>query len=464
MNFLLIVADTFRADYLGCYGNDWIETPNLDRLTSESAVFLDAYAEGLPTLPARRVMITGRPITPMRYIYQHSDLVQSPGWHPLYDEDVTAAEWLKSCGYHTAMFTDVYHMFKPGKNFHRGFDKWDFIRGQEDDRHALRDKEAVMDLLKQTSADAENMSEDHWVIQHLNNRKNWESDADTSVAKTMQAAADWISDYSIDKPFFMWVDCFDPHEPWDPPAEDAKMYYPDYEGLHGVFTPRRLSEGTEHVAECVKAAYAGEVTLVDRWVGRLLDTLEVQGYMDDTVIMFSSDHGTIMGEQDQLHKAGLMRWQNTRVPLIIRHPDGVGAGKQIEGFVQHQDFLPTALAMMGESMPERVMGQNVWPMAAEGAESSRDSILISWGSRYSLRTPEWNLIAPAVGSGAGNAELYELKNDPQELQDVIAEHPEVARELAAVANEKLDELRFTTTGSLQSMSTDARVSVSVDGS
>ena len=169
MNFLLIVSDTFRWDYIGCYGNEWIETPNLDRLAAESVVYLDAFAEGLPTLPARRAMITGRPISPMKYVPQHSDLVQTPGWHPLFDQDVTIAEWLKQQDYHTAMFTDVYHMFKPGKNFHRGFDKWDFIRGQEDDRHALRDKDAVIDLLRQTSADAEGMSPDHWVIQHLMN-------------------------------------------------------------------------------------------------------------------------------------------------------------------------------------------------------------------------------------------------------------------------------------------------------
>ena len=92
MNVLFICSDTFRWDYLGCYGNDWIETPNLDALAREGVVFEDAFAEGLPTLPARRVMHTGRRIIPMRTVPQPSDMVQLPGWHPLFAEDVTLSD------------------------------------------------------------------------------------------------------------------------------------------------------------------------------------------------------------------------------------------------------------------------------------------------------------------------------------------------------------------------------------
>ena len=124
MNLILICSDTFRADYLGCYGNEWIQTPYLDKLASQGVLFEDAYAEALPTLPARRVMLTGRRCFPFALYPQPDDLVRCPGWHPLFAEDVTLSEALREHGYTNAFVTDVYHMMKPGKNFHRGFHSW----------------------------------------------------------------------------------------------------------------------------------------------------------------------------------------------------------------------------------------------------------------------------------------------------------------------------------------------------
>ncbi|MFB3881373.1 MAG: sulfatase-like hydrolase/transferase [Armatimonadota bacterium] len=95
MNLLIIVSDTFRWDYLGAYGNDWIATPNLDVLAAESVLFSQAYAEGPPTLPARRVIKTGRNVFPFSYRPQASDMVQLEGWHPLFAEDTTLAEHLR---------------------------------------------------------------------------------------------------------------------------------------------------------------------------------------------------------------------------------------------------------------------------------------------------------------------------------------------------------------------------------
>ncbi len=454
MNWVLIVSDTLRWDYLGFYGNDWIETPNLDKLATESAIFVDAYAEGLPTLPARRAILTGRPVSPARYIYQPSDAVANFGWHPFFDQDVTAAEWLKEQGYCSGFVTDVYHMMKPGKNYHRGFDHWGWIRGQEGDMYALRDKEQVMDLLAQTTMDPETISDEHWVIQHLMVRKDWQSDADTSVAKVMSAAADWVDSYTLDKPFFLCVDCFDPHEPWDPPTEYAEVYYADYAGLAGIAPPGLTAEVSEEELRCIKAAYAGEVTLVDAWVGHLLATLADNDLIEDTIIVFTADHGTMLGERGELHKGeSRLRHQCTRVPLLIRHPDGELAGEEIEGFVQHHDILPTALGIMGLDAPERALGKNVWPMATGEEQPERDSIFIGWSRYCSVRTREWNLIIPMweefLGDEEPVRELYDLQADPEELDNVIEEHPAVARELAELAQEYIERQAPLTTGTIQ---------------
>ena len=467
MNWVLIVSDTLRWDYLGFSGNDWIETPNLDELASESAVFVDAYAEGLPTLPARRAILTGRPVTPARHIHQPSDAVVNYGWHPLFDQDVTAAEWLTEKGYCNGFVTDVYHMMKPGKNFHRGFQYWDWIRGQEGDMYALRDKDQVMEMVEQLTVPASQVAYDHWLIQHLMLRKDWETDADTSVAQVMATAADWVDGYTLDDPFFLYVDCFDPHEPWDPPAEYAQKYYADYHGYYGVRPPPRTDGLSDDQWECIKAAYAGEVTLVDAWVGHLLATLHERDLMDDTLIVFTADHGTMMGEQGELHKGETrLRNQCTRVPLLIRHPDGMLAGEEIEGFVQHHDILPTALGIMGLDAPDRVVGRDVWPMAAGEVVDERDSIFIGWSRYCSVRTAEWNLIIPLWEDFVGEdeeavRELYDLEADPEELANVIAEHPDVARELAELAQKYIAEQTELTKGTIQDLDEDMSRDVNI---
>ncbi len=459
MNLVLIVSDTFRWDYLGCYGNDCIQTPNLDQLAADSALFVDGYAEGLPTLPARRVILTGRPVTPPVYIPQKDDGVKSFGWHPLFYEDVTLAEWLGQHGYVSAFVTDVYHMMKPGKNFHRGFDCWYWIRGQEGDAYALPDIRQVRDLLTQTTLDPDETSVPHWVIQHLMNRKDWASDEDTSVARVMIKAAKWLNEYTLDSPFFLYVDCFDPHEPWDPPADYAHHYYADYQGLVGVYPPAHEAEMTPEQVRCVKAAYAGEVTLVDRWVGYLLNTLRQRDLMDDTLIIFTSDHGTMMGEQGEIHKGETrLRNQCTRVPLLIRHPESQAAGQRVAGFVQHHDIMPTALSIMGLSAPERALGTDIWPLAIGDTSPLRDTIVIGWSRYASVRTPRWNLITPWTQLPAGQQpvrQLYDLQTDPEELDDVIENHPQVVRELSEFLAEYLRRQASLTKGTVQQVDSSA---------
>src|SRR6202790_2191144 len=118
LNIIHIGVDTWSAHYLGCYGNTEIRTPNVDTLASKSVVFEEAYPEVLPTLPARRAIYTGRRIFPSDLILQRDDQVKIRGWHPLFTEDVTISETLKGAKYTTALVSDIYHQFKPEKNFH----------------------------------------------------------------------------------------------------------------------------------------------------------------------------------------------------------------------------------------------------------------------------------------------------------------------------------------------------------
>jgi arylsulfatase A-like enzyme len=451
MNLVLIVSDTLRWDYLGAYGNSWIHTPNLDALARESAVFLEAFAEGLPTIPARRVIWTGRPIFPFAYRPQAGDGVQLHGWHPLFDEDVTLGEHLQKHNYVCALVNDVYHMMKPGKNFHRGFDQWFWIRGQEGDPYALPDRSLVEEDLARAMG-RRKVADRAWVIRHLILRRRWRSDADTSVAQVMRRAADWVKEYTMPNPFYLHVECFDPHEPWDPPLEYARRYDPAFEELEGMMPPGRVGEMTPKQFKDARTAYAGEVTLVDRWAGHLLDTLRQAGRMKDTLIVFTSDHGCMMGEREEVHKGqDRLRNQCTQLPLIIRHPAGEAAGARISGFCQHQDIMPTALALMDLPAPERCLGRNLWPQA-HGQDGAPEAVVSAFGRFASYRTKKWNYVCPWTKVPQTNArwELYDLERDPQELENVFEQHRDAAAQLAARLEAHIKKWAPRTQGSFQS--------------
>jgi arylsulfatase A-like enzyme len=417
---------------------------------------MDSYAEGLPTLPARRAIKTGRPVFPFRYIPQLGDGVQLMGWHPLYDEDVTLSEHLRSKGYYTCFVTDVYHMMKPGKNFHRGYHTWYWIRGQEDDPYAIHDLEGVRDLYNGASYAARKLDKRSWIVRHLNLRKEWKTDADTSVAKTMKRSAEWIREYSLDDPFFLYVDCFDPHEPWDPPPELARLYDKKFDSLNGCIPPGTTEEMTEEQLGNVKTAYAGEVTLVDKWIGHLLEALEQKGYMKDTLLIFTSDHGCMLGERGEIHKGeSRIRNQCTRVPLMIRHP-GKLQNRKIQGFVQHQDIMPTCLGLMGLGVPQRCLGRNIWPDDSDENQSP-EFVVTGFGKYACIRTRKWNYIQPWVKIDSRRPpryELYDLENDPEELNDVLAEHPGVGRELREKLQDYIKTTEPFTAGSFQTPAAD----------
>jgi arylsulfatase A-like enzyme len=278
----------------------------------------------------------------------------------------------------------------------------------------------------------------------------------------MRGAADWVRAYTLDKPFYLHVECFDPHEPWDPPAEYARAYEPDYgDSLDGCIAPGSVERCTDRQLANIRAAYAGEVTLVDRWVGHLLDAVRETGRMDDTAIVFTSDHGCMLGEQGQIHKGtSRLRNQVTKLPLLVRHPAGEAAGARVAGFCQHQDIMPTALGLLGEPVPDRVLGRSLWPQAT-GGPVSPDAIVSAFCFHASVRTADWNYIRPWIrpsedevkawrlfGIRSDREELYDLRADPEELTDVAADHPDVCRDLAARLDAHIRQMAPLTTGTI----------------
>jgi arylsulfatase A-like enzyme len=168
-----------RQDHLGCYGNAWIKTPNLDKLVSEGAVFDYAYSEGLPTVPTRTTFFTGRFTFPFR------------GWQRLEPTDLLLAETLWNRGFQSAMVTDVYHLHKPTMAFERGFDYTKHIRGHEGDPYVV-DPNISVDAEKYYKGDGKDTSVKAQLTQYLRNIHHWKGEDDTFVAQVMKEALGWL--------------------------------------------------------------------------------------------------------------------------------------------------------------------------------------------------------------------------------------------------------------------------------
>jgi arylsulfatase A-like enzyme len=447
-NIIQIVVDTWGAHWLGCYGNTEIRTPHVDALARKSALFLDAYPEALPTLPARRSIYTGRRIFPSQLIAQPDDQVKIRGWHQLYAEDITISETLRAAGYTTAFVSDVYHQFKPGKNFNRGFDSWTYIRGQEGDRWVTAPRMPI-DLTRYMHPSQKVQPHAKTgPMQYLLNRRSWKTQDDWLAAQVFREATQWVEDnHTENQPFFLHIESFSPHEHWDPPEDYYRLYMKqNYRGPWLLAPPQTTAGMSPLEVAHLRALYRGLVTFTDACLGKFLNKVESLGLMKNTIILFIADHGTMMGEQNQLHKGETrLRTQVTQVPLILYHPDSQWAGRRLSGFVQHEDIMPTLLDLAGVGLPSRVTGRSLQPMLESGRAAGRDQVIIGWGEHASIRTPEWCYVG-RWSAGKPFEELYDVKNDPKELTNVASRHPRILERFRAALKTHTDSGWATTKG------------------
>jgi len=446
-NILMIVADTFRRDHLGAYGNSTIRTPHLDGLAASSIVFDQHRISSFPTMPARADFLTGR----FSFTFM--------GWEPLPPELDTLPAMLSRAGYLTMGVVDTPFFIRDGYGYDRGFDDFIWVRGQGDDTRP------------EERADA---------------RALWRTERDRLVARTMTAADSWLERHH-DKPFFLYVDTWDPHEPWDPPDYYTKLYRPDFQGpaLYPAYAKWKDAGLTKDQVDIAHAAYCGKVTMVDRWIGMLLNKLEVLGIADNTIVVFTSDHGHYFGEHEYFGKAEWIHdpdavlsadadvptwfsksWLLTigwsplyqelyRVPLILRVP-GAKAGRR-QALTTAPDIPATLLDLIGVDPPAQVQGRSVWKVVTGAEQEHRSFVVSSWPLYFAkgeltsavdsrkrriasympvtVSNRRWSLI---MGGPTEAPELYDLEKDPAESTNVWDDN---VTEGAALFREALDFLR-----------------------
>ena len=437
MNVIWIVADTFRRDHLGAYRNKLIHTPALDDLAARSVRFDGHYAAGFPTMPTRADHHTGR--WTMSFM----------GWEPFADDVTTLAVLLANEGVHTAAVVDTPFYWRHGFNYDRGFQTFFTVQGQEGSPTRVQG------------------------IGHHESRDTvawWRKESDRNVAQTMTRAGDWLERHYKEQ-FFLYIDTWDPHEPWDAPPYYTELYMDDYDGevVQPVYAHWQDAPGlTEASVKKAHATYCGEITMVDTWIGHLLRKVDNMDLRSKTAIIFTSDHGFYFGEHGGLF--GKMTFAQRPDGTLYRHgePDATWTHSplyeelvtlpllaDVPGFEAASyggqssaiDVMPTVLDLFGQPAPPWVEGRSLLPAMrdpkTEGREFTVSTIpFANPGDRVrsvdnisrplmagpvtTFTSGEWSLLFSVE---PGKSELYHLPSDPGQQTNVIHQKSDVAGEL-----------------------------------
>lgn len=369
-NIVVVLSDTLRTAELGCYGPTRARTPHFDAFAATATRFTRAYPESLPTIPVRRALHTGRRAYPFRdYRPVKWDIVYLPGWQAMDNEEDTLAENLAAAEYHTGFVTDTLPYFAPGFNFTRGFWQWEYVRGQQQDR--WQSPFAVPDERLAEYGDLGTLrAHRHGLVPtYLANTAHVRSGDDTSTAHTFQWALKFLEDNQAGQPFYLLVDCFDPHEPWEAPPEYFARY--GQEGCRGKrnvlcgYGPVESFGHAQEDLDCIHAHYCGLVSLVDDWFGRLMGKLEALGLAEDTAVFVISDHGTNFGD-DHRRTIGKPEYSLYRgvmhLPLLARVPGVSQAGAVRDEMVYNLDLTATIYDVAGVRSEQGLDGQTLRPL------------------------------------------------------------------------------------------------------
>ena len=460
MNVIVVVCNGLHLGFLGAYGNSWIETPYLDRLAAEGVVFDHHYPENLTTIPTRRSWWTGR------YGFPSPE----QGWTALLPEEPILPDLLFTQGVRSALISDVPFLREAGNGFGHGWDEVVWVRGSGYDPYIPASDRRVKKIRLADEPGLRLPPEDdpdyalwkgRWE-QFLRNRAvlGTDQEENTGVARTVRAAVDWLDRRKDDpEPFLLWLDIFSPHGPWDPPqpyrdqyaaeapdefeaGDEGDLVEEDAEEVDLEEVPVLIDVPAGAVGDVLdevellrlRRTYAGTVTLVDRWLGELFETLRRLGRMEDTLVVFTSDQGEPLGEHGYVRR--LRPWlyeELIHTPLIVRMPGGKHGGKRHQALVQTVDLLPTVLSALGLPPLDSAHGHDLLALIRGERTKVRDFACMGMDvEEFAIRNHLWHLtvpIAPDPDDPPRSPELYRKPEDRWDQNDVAGHHRDVAEHL-----------------------------------
>jgi arylsulfatase A-like enzyme len=358
----------------------------------------------------------------------NDDDVRLWGWEPIPEDQPTLTEILAERGFYNMFVTDTLHQFRPSYNFHRGFQVYEWIRGQERDLWKPRSKassEKIDEVL------IGGPSADHAkdiMLQYFANTMGREREEDWFAPQVFSKGMDYLR-VPDGQPFFLVVDAYDPHEPWDTPDEYISLYSDGYDGPEPMIPSSGPSDWmTERQIERMRARYSAEVTMMDRWLGRFLDKLEELGVFEDTLLVLLSDHGHAFGEHGFAGKVPAALYPElTDITFMIRHPEGKMAGKTSDFFASTHDVAPTILGFLGIEPPAPMEGQDLTVLLDGGEpEQPREYFTAGYHDHAWARDGDHAMFARNDGS---EAKLFDLSEDPNMDNDIGGANQDVVKRM-----------------------------------
>lgn len=401
MKAILILMDSLNKHYLQAYNPDtYVNTPNITAFAKDSCTFENHFISSAPCMPARRDFLTGR----------YSFLERC--WGPIEAYDATMTQEFRKKGIYSHIVTDHCHyMDRGGENYLQEYSTWDYIRGQEYDPWVS--KVTQMPSFEHYG---------HVFPQYELNRTRFVEESDYPTPRTFKAACDWLEANKDEDNYFLQVEVFDPHEPFDTPKEYKDQYWDAYMGprfncssYEAVTEPKEAIEHLQH-------RYAACVTMADAWFGKLIATLQKLELYDDTLIILTTDHGHLLGEHGFTGKNFTHGYNFlTNIPLMIRYPRGLHAGKRIDSFTQMIDLPVTLLEYFSCDVPATMLGTSILPVVTELKPCMRDAVLYGWfGGPINICDGRYTYFRAAVRED--NMPLYNYCSMPTTLLKFLAQN------------------------------------------
>ena len=433
-NLLFIMADQFRHDFLGCAGADFVPTPNIDALAARGVCFTHCTTTSPICAPARISLATG--MLPSR-LGALSNAAFLPNSAPTYYQR------LRDHGYHVGCVGKL-DLAKPDHfNGFRG-DRprafgWGFTHPVECEgkMHAGSSPTPIgpytswlheRGLLQTFHDDYERRRKHGFSLASDDSALPADAFEDAYIGRR---AAQWIDEWQGDFPWHLFVSFVGPHDPFDPPTEYAERYRAApmpaaiTDTLDGKprWIAQRVIDATDEGIAVTRRQYAAAIELIDDQVGLIMGALASRGMADDTYVVFSSDHGEMLGDHG-LYTKHCAYEAAMRVPLVAAGP-GIDGGRVSDALVELHDIGPTLCDLADIPPLENIDARSVEPVLSGRAVAHRADVVTEELNYRALRTATHKLIQSYNDSW----ELYDLSSDPDELHNIAGENTDVRREL-----------------------------------
>ncbi|MBT3359295.1 MAG: sulfatase [Rhodospirillales bacterium] len=351
MKAVFLLFDSLNRLSLECYGGDTVKTPNFKRLAERTVTFDTHYCGSLPCMPARREIMTGR----VNFIHR--------SWGPVEPFDNAYPEQLAAgAGVYSHLITDHQHYWEDGgATYHTRFDSCELVRGQESDPwKAIVDPD--WDKIKSKYHESQNGTKPRTkFVRSMFSRELQNEEADYPTVQCFDEALDFLEVNHDADNWFLHLEVFDPHEPFDAPPGFREAYPTGWTGPILDWPPNGPVNESPEMIEELRANYAAILAHCDKQLGRLLDYFDEHDLWKDTALVVSTDHGFLMGEHDQWAKLVMPCYEEVaHLPLFVHHPEyRSAAGERRKALTQTIDLMPTFLDMFDVDLPKEVEGTSL---------------------------------------------------------------------------------------------------------